>query len=368
MNILLFLIVLVALILVHEFGHFIVAKRSGIRVDEFGIGFPPRLFGKRVGETLYSINALPFGGFVRIYGENPEEVTEAENGRALVHAPKRIQAAVLFAGVFFNILFAWVLFSGTLMAGTPAVISADEPYQEYVSDERVMITAVLPDSPAAHAGILPGDKVLSMTVGEMVSQPTQASDVGDFISLHTQKPVAFEVVRGEEYQTIIATPEKGINKESPESYAVGVGVGLVGTLKLPVYRAIILGAEQTLTRLFDVGKGIGSLLYDALLFRADLSSVAGPVGIVSLVGSASALGLVSLANFVALISLNLAIINMIPFPALDGGRLLFLLIEAIKGSRITPRVSQVANTVGFALLILLMLAVTYGDILRLINS
>ncbi|MCW9054809.1 MAG: site-2 protease family protein [Candidatus Pacebacteria bacterium] len=367
MNVLIFLVVLVALILVHEFGHFIIAKRSGIRVDEFGIGFPPRLFGKKFGETLYSINLLPFGGFVRIYGENPEEVTETENGRALVHAPKYIQAAVLFGGVFFNIIFAWILFSGVFMVGTPTLVTEGDQYQKYISDTRVMVMNTLAGSPADRAGLAVGDEIVSIiAAGERV-EPSYATDVSAFVASHGEEAVEFEVARGGEVYNISTQAEAGIIESDPETYAIGIGIGRVGTLTLPPHRAVIVGAEQTALQLVNVAKGIATLLYDALLFRADLSGIAGPVGIVSLVGSASAHGLIALANFVALISLNLAVINLIPFPALDGGRLLFLAIEAVKGSRITLRVAQTFNLIGFALLILLMLAVTYNDILRLLS-
>lgn len=360
------------LIIVHEFGHFIVAKRSGIRVDEFGIGFPPKIFGKKYGETEYSINALPFGGFVRIFGENPNElsISGPYHARALIHKPKLVQAAVLFAGVFFNMLLAWILFSSTFMVGTPTIVTeGNQRLSEYISDEQLLITQVLPGSPAGQAELVPGDEIISLSPPIYSSvntlQPETPEAVSSFIALYNNEPIGIEFKRGNEINTVTVTPQTGLISESSSVPAIGVGVGSVGTLQLPIHLAIWEGGKQTIEMLYRVTIGISTFLYDALLFKADFSTIAGPVGIVSLVGNASALGLVALANFTALISLNLAVINLIPFPALDGGRLLFLAIESVKGSRIKPQIVNAVNLVGFVLLILLMLAVTYGDILRL---
>lgn len=369
MTILIFLAVLVVLILVHEFGHFIVAKRSGIRVDEFGIGFPPKLFGKKFGETEYTINALPFGGFVRIFGENPEEVSipGTHHPRALINKPKYVQAAVLFAGVFFNIIFAWILFSIVLSVGTPAFSGGSEELSQYISNEQVLITQVLDNSPAGDAGLVEGDEIVSLSTDRSTIRPNIPEDISTFISAEKGSQIFLNYRRDGVENAVVVIPQTGLLSESLDSPAIGIGTGVVGTLKLPIHLAVLEGGKQTLKMLYRVTIGIGTFFYDALLFKADLSTVAGPVGIVSLVGSASALGIIALMNFTALISLNLAVINLIPFPALDGGRLLFLLIEAIKGSPIRPKVANLFNIVGFAFLILLMVVVTYGDIVRLMK-
>ncbi|MFC1730657.1 RIP metalloprotease [candidate division KSB1 bacterium] len=370
MTILIFFGVLLVLIIVHEFGHFIVAKRSGIRVDEFGIGFPPKLFSKKYGETEYSINALPFGGFVRIFGENPDEmsISGPYHARALINKPKLIQAAVLFAGVFFNILLAWILFSSTLMMGTPAVGGVEDGrLSQYLSDQQLLVTQVLTGAPAEEASILPGDEIISLHSGTAQIKAETPEIASSFIRDHGGESIGIELRRDGKVETVTVTPKKGLIDSSPDTPAIGVGMGLVGTLKLPVHLALWEGGKQTVEMLYRVAVGIGIFLYDALLFKADLSTVAGPVGIVGLVGNASALGLIALMNFTAVISLNLAVINMIPFPALDGGRLFFLAIEAIKGSPIKPQVANIFNMIGFAFLILLMLIVTYGDISRLVG-
>ncbi len=374
MSILIFLGVLIVLIIVHEFGHFIVAKKSGVRVDEFGVGFPPKLFGKKYGETEYTINAIPFGGFVKIFGENPDEesISGEDSSRALIHKPKYIQAAVLFAGVFFNVLFAWLLFSITLMTGMPTIIGAqNEDVSKYVSNERLLIIQVLPNSPAEEVELMRGDEIIYLSppiYSSAVSvYPKSQEEVSSFIGMYSEGEITINILRNGEEKAISVTSKKGLISEDLDISAIGIGMGVVGDLRLPIHIAILEAGKNTIDMLYRITVGIGIFLYDAILFKADLSSVAGPIGIVGLVGDASALGFVILLNFTALISLNLAVINLIPFPALDGGRLLFLAIEAVKGSPIKPKIANAFNFIGFALLILLMLIVTYGDILRIVK-
>jgi len=362
MSILIFLLVLFALILVHEWGHFIVAKKMGMRVDEFGIGFPPKLFGIQKGETEYSINALPIGGFVRIYGEDEVDVEEsADADRAFARKGKWAQTAVLIAGVFMNVVFAWLLFAIAFSVGTQQLVSESE-----ASDSaKLLITEVVPDSPAADAGLTRNALVTEMsTNGESVGELTPSSIVS-FIEAHQDDELSVTYsIAGQEKTTTLEAKE-GVIPEEPEREVIGVGFGLIDVVSKPIHLAIYEGLVSTLTGLRDITVGISALLADAVMFEADLSNVAGPVGIVDLVGEASALGVTTLLMFTAFISLNLAVINLLPFPALDGGRLLFVIIEAIKGSPIKPQLAHALNAAGFVLLILLMIAITYNDIMRL---
>jgi regulator of sigma E protease len=370
MSIIIFIIVLVVLILVHEVGHFFSAKRAGIRIDEFGIGFPPRLFGKKIGETIYSVNAIPFGGFVQIFGEDPrkeEAITGPDSSRSFVNKPKIIQSLVLFAGVGFNIILAWILFSVSFTAGMPT--AADNPLVNKqagtFSGASLTIVAVLPDSPAEDAGFKSGDELIGVSAnGERVSDLTSKS-VSDFIAAHGDGEINIEYKRGDELQSLSVLPSSNIITAEPERNAIGISMGIVGTLKLPVYLAVWEAGKLTTNLLAAIAVAIIGLIASALTLSADLSQIAGPVGIVSFVGDAAALGFVALLNFTAIISLNLAIINLLPFPALDGGRILFVAIEAVKGSPIRPKIASILNTLGFAILILAMLAVTYNDILKL---
>ena len=367
MPVILFLIILVALILVHEFGHFIVAKLSKIRVDEFGIGFPPKLFGIKKGETEYTVNTLPFGGFVKIFGEDAHEeaLSGPDSERSFVHKPAYIQAFVLVAGVGFNVLFAWFLLSLGFMMGIPSSLAPDNV--SYASDARVMITNVLPDSPAAQAGLLAGDIVLAISSLEESGQTESPEVISSFIAdrgAH-KEPITLEVKREEVIASFTLEPRPGIIAAEKERPAIGISMDLVGTVVLPFPKAIYEGGLLTARLTGETAVGIVDFLKDAVMLAANFSQITGPVGIVGLVGEASALGFVHLIIFMAFISINLAIINLLPFPALDGGRLLFVIIETLKGSPIRPKVVQVLNTVGFVLLILLMVAVTYQDIARL---
>ncbi|HEY4506288.1 MAG TPA: M50 family metallopeptidase [Candidatus Paceibacterota bacterium] len=367
MGVIVLIIVLAVLILSHEFGHFIVAKKSGIRVDEFGIGFPPRIWGKKIGETIYSINWLPFGGFVRIFGENNEEVaTDEERKRSFVSKPKLIQAAVIAAGIIFNLILAWILFSFVLTLGMPAS-SSFVPVEKLHSLE-LMVAGVTPNSPAEKAGLLRGDRIAYLETGETkVHEPTPEA-LKDFISAHSNEEITFGYKRdNNEVAEARARPEIGI---SPDGPAVGISMDLIGIYQTNILRAPLEGLILTSRLTVETIKGYASIIIE--LFKGEgrevLKAVSGPVGIWQLVKDAIAEGgMVSLLVLTAFISLSLAVINLIPFPALDGGRLLFLLIEAIKRSPIKPKVTLITNSIGFILLIILLLVVTASDILKLIS-
>jgi regulator of sigma E protease len=369
MSIIIFIIVLVALILVHEFGHFIVAKKSGIRVDEFGFGFPPRAwrFWKK-GETEYTLNWIPFGGFVKIFGENPDEesLRGPDSDRSFVNKSKWTQAAVLIAGVFFNIIFAWFLFFIVFVIGSPATISEDEI--ENARDIRLLIAEVVPNSPASLAGLEAGDEILGITSGNTALERLIPSEVSSFIEKHGERELTMSLKRGVDNIELTSTPQAGVIVEEPERAVLGISMGLVGLVSYPLPTALWKSIIFTIEITGLIAVSLFSFFASAFTLTADLSQVAGPVGIVGLVGEASTLGFVFLLNFTAFISINLAIINLLPFPALDGGRLFFLLIETIKGSPIQPRVANTANTIGFTLLILLMLLITYSDIARIVSG
>lgn len=366
MTILLFFVILVALVLVHEFGHFIVAKRAGIRVDEFGVGFPPRLFGVRRGETLYSFNALPFGGFVRIFGENPDEesLRGPDASRSFVRKSKFTQALVLVAGVAMNLLFAWGLFSAGFLAGMPTAVTPED--RESVENPKVLITRVLPHSAAEAAGFETGDEIRRLTATGDEIEIESPVEVSEFVDRHPSESLSLTVLRDGREIELSAMPAT-IEGVEEDRAILGIITELVGIQKLPLHLALTEGAKLTGVSVWAVITGVWDLIAGAATLSADLSQITGPVGIVSLVGDASSLGLIYLLTFTAFVSINLAIINLLPFPALDGGRLLFVGIEAIKGTPIRPAIANLANTIGFALLILLMLLVTYNDIVRLIG-
>jgi len=363
MSILIFIIILAILILAHEFGHFIVAKKSGIRVDEFGLGFPPKLYGKKFGETEYTINAIPFGGFVKIYGENPTDVAPGGNDdRSLIKKPRYIQALVIAAGVLFNILLAWILISWGFMIGLPTSEEA-LPRGGTLHNPQVTVTQVFEESPAEKGGLRVGDRIAVLGSGAEAIPPRTIGDVQNFIAVSSGKEIDLQIVRGSEEHVISVIPENGV---VPERAAIGVSLDVIGKATLPLHRALAQGAILTgqLTQATTVA--ILGFIKTLFIGQGSFDDVLGPVGIVKtgIVANAIDFGFVYILTLTALISINLAIINMIPFPALDGGRLLFLLIEAIKRSPINPKVATAANGVGFVLLMLLMVLITYHDIVR----
>lgn len=364
MSIVLFVVILALLIFVHELGHFLVAKRAGIRVDEFGIGFPPRLWSKKVGETVYSINAFPVGGFVKIFGENPDEesIRGKDSARSFVHKPKWQQAAVVSAGVVFNILFAWILLSVGFMAGVP--YSADGSYYgSRVKDAELTIISVAEHSPASSAGLKSGDHILSLASGKEVLDTLDMQSVQNFIGAHKEIVLAYQ--RGEERHTTMVRPEGGLVEGRS---AIGISMDMAGTLTLPIHEAIVMGFTTTFSLTGQTIVGLFDFFSQMIFGNADFSSVSGPVGIVRIVSDASVLGLVHLISLTALISINLAVINLFPFPALDGGRLFFIIIETIKGSPIKPVVTNAVNGIGFVILILLMVLITYSDIVKIVTG
>ena len=368
MSILLFFIILIVLIVVHEFGHFIVAKKMGIRVDEFGIGFPPRALTLwHRGETRYTLNWLPFGGFVKIFGENPDEASlhGQESARSFAHQSKFVQVLVLVAGVSFNVLLAWFIFFGVFASG--AITPAGGEMRSVLNGAQLAVLQVVPASPAEQSGFMPGDIIVSVASGEESVDVLTPEHATTFISEHKEKVINFHVTRDGEEILLLAEPRKGLIPDDSERFAIGISMGLVGDLSLSPHLAFLEATKLTWKMLSAITLSLASFFASAFTLSADLSQITGPVGIVGLVGDAASLGIVSVLMFSAFISLNLAVINLLPIPALDGGRILFVLIEAIKGSPIKPQIGNALNTFGFAFLILLMFLVTYNDIVRIIG-
>lgn len=374
MTVILFIIILAVLIFIHELGHFSLAKKFGVRVDEFGLGFPPRLIGRRRGETLYSLNWLPFGGFVKIFGENPDEesVSGPDKTRSLIYQPRWVQALVLVAGVTFNLIFAWFLISVGFMSGLPSSVEAMKG-ASFATQPKLVITQVLADSPAATGGLKVGDELVYLKGASGVSSPSANQLTPDlvkrFVAEHADEELTVGYRRGELFgdrvppvRSLKLSPLPGIVKDQA---AIGISMDRIAILQLPPHKAVWAGLKLTGQLTYFTAVGLLDFIASAFKGESSLDNVTGPVGLASLVGDAASLGWIYLLNFTAFISINLAVINLFPFPALDGGRLLFLVIEKLKGSMIKPALANTVNLVGFGLLILLMLVVTYQDIVKL---
>lgn len=356
MSIILFLLVLGVLVLSHEFGHFIAAKKAGIRVDEFAFGFPPKLFGFKRGETTYRINLFPFGGYVKIHGEdvnNEETANQKVDPRSFVSKPIWVRSMVIVAGVVFNIALAWAVTVSGYLIGAP--VSTDSvPAGAQVKNVRVMVVDVQDGTPAKDIGMEPGDEVIGFV---------SVKEVQDFISANKGKEIEVKYKRGGEVFTSRATPvvNPGAGRGS-----LGIAMDEIGIVRLPVHKAVWEGTKATYYKTVIIGEAIFGFFAEIFKGEAGFDQVAGPVGIVGATGNAAKLGLTFVLNLIALLSINLAIINILPLPALDGGRLLFLLIEKIKGSPVSPQFSSMVHGIGLILLLALMAIITYHDIVKLI--
>lgn len=365
MFILIFILILVALIVVHEFGHFIVAKLFGIRVDEFGIFFPPRLLSFTKGETTYSINSLPLGGFVKIFGENYDEGHGAL--RSFVSKPRYVQAAVILAGIAFNLLFAWLILSAGYMAGLPA--SPEQKALGPVTDSHVLVSGTLPNSPAAKAGLMSGDQI------EMVQTATekfdlrplnsgQAANVTKFISAHPDESVVLTVLRNGKEENFLAKAEEGVIGGRK---AIGLQLQDIGILKLSPVLALGQGAMLAYDITANTAAGLLSFFKNIFTATANFNDVAGPIGITVYGAAAIQHGFATAVLLTALISINLALINLLPIPGLDGGRLFIIIIESIIRRPVSPAIVLRFTIAGFALLVTLMVVVSYHDIVKLIG-
>ena len=330
------------LILVHELGHFLLAKRFGLFVGEFGLGLPPRAWGKKIGETMYSVNWLPFGGYVKIAGEDGDD-------EALVGVPKdRIfgsiaiwkRFCILAGGVTMNFLFGWLLLSIVFMIG---------------AEPGVFITQVQESGPAAMAGVQPTDRLLDFE---------RTDDFVSFTKEHAGEAITVRVERAGEELMIQMTP-----RTDPPAGQGPLGVVLgesIGHERQGALGATKAGFMESIAIVKGTFTGIAGLVGNALVGEGSLDNVSGPIGIVKVTVDASEAGFIYVLSLMALISVNLAAFNILPFPALDGGRILFLMIEKVKGSPLPKKFEQYANGIGLLLLLGLIMVVSVKDIVRLL--
>lgn len=367
LTILIFIVLLGLLVFVHELGHFVAARRSGIAVEEFGFGFPPRLIGvvkdaqterykivwgskDHAGpHTIFSFNWLPLGGFVRIKGEDGQN--EDPDSFAEKSAWTRIK--VLGAGVVMNMLFAWFLITTVFTLGLPQPI--DSSQREQYPDAKIQILEVKKGTPAEAMGLQLGDEILSIA-GEKITALEQVSEA---ISAHKGQTLEMRVNRLGDEMTLSGTPRTDYPANEG---SLGISFSETAIVSYPWYQSVSQGAIATYNITLAILGAFGSML--AGLFGAGTGTpvdVTGPVGIVYLTKQMSDLGLAYLLQFAALLSINLAIINILPIPALDGGRILFVLIEKLKGSPISRSTEGMVHQIGFVLLLLLMVVVTVRD-------
>jgi regulator of sigma E protease len=342
-----FLLLLSALVFVHELGHFVLAKRAGVKVEEFGIGFPPRLLSFRRGDTDYSLNAVPLGGFVRMLGEEDPSAP-----RSFASAPRRWRVAILAAGATMNIVVAVFLFAGAYASGTPTVTKSD-----------VIVNQVAQDSPASAAGLQPGDVIVAVN-GKSIDQAGQLTQA---IFPNLGKNMTLSVNRSGKDLTLEVTPR--VNWPSDQG-PIGIGIAerplKTELIRYTPLRALYYGALRTAqVLLFTISVPV---LLARHLITPEMARPMGPVGIYRVTSQAVTetvqTGLwYPILTTAGLISAGLGLANLLPIPGLDGGRLLFVFLEAIRGRRINPGRETMIHFFGLALLLSIVLVVTYFDVL-----
>lgn len=344
--------VLGILIFFHELGHFLVAKKSGIRVERFSLGFPPKLIGKKIGDTEYCVSWIPLGGYVKMAGEDPDEKKIKGEPWEFMSKPVHTRAFVVFAGPAMNFILAILIFWGIIFfAG-----------KQEIHENTNQIGLVAPGGPADKTGIKPGDRIISINGIEV----STFKEMAEIIYRQVEKPVEVKWRReGEEHTATIITFKDRILDEKGEIRYVGkIGIGpSYTTIKVGFFRSLLEGIDTSLFILVETIKFIVGLITGT----ASIKLIGGPVFIAQVAGQTAKTGIVNLLSFTALLSVNLSLINVLPIPVLDGGHLLFLGIEKIKGKPLSIKQRTALQHIGLAFLILLIIFITYNDFVRLIK-
>ncbi len=349
-----FIVILGLLVFVHELGHFLMAKKFGIEVEEFGFGFPPKIFGIKRGETTYTLNWIPLGGFVKIKGELGNDATDE---RSFSAKPAFKRVLVIVAGVIMNFAFAFVLYTIGYMAGLPQALDESQLNNPNVRDVSVVISDVAPGSAADKAGIALGDKIIALDGQKFVD----LDQTEKYLASNNTKPIVFELTRANQTVNLTIQAETLNGSAQP---LIGIGMIKTGIIRYNFFAAIGRGFITTLVVMQNIIFAFAFLIKSLLTTGTVGMDLSGPVGVAVLTGDVVRLGWIYVLNFAAILSVNLGIINVLPFPALDGGRLLFIIIEKIKGSPVNEKIEGLVHTIGFSLLILLLLVVTYQDIVK----
>jgi regulator of sigma E protease len=351
MTIIIFIIVLLVTVIAHEWGHFFVARKSGMTVEEFGFGIPPRLFSWKKGETTYSINALPIGGFVKIAGENGIEGDIALD-KQFETKPWYLKSAVLVAGVVCNILLAIVLFTAAYTIGMPVASDHGTP----------TVVSVVSNAASAHAGLVVGDTINSVMVGTTtLSGGMLTTEALHNAIMKNDGPVTMNYVHvGSEHIITITPTGMGTAR------VIGLAIEPVTQERLSLFAAFKAALHQTVSIGSQIFTTLASLIAGIFHHNSTASSLVGPVGLAQEVGGAASIGFTYLLAFTAAISVNLAVINILPFPALDGGRLVVVLLEAITRRKFSKNTVGIIHGIGFLILLLLMIVLTVGDVRRLL--
>ncbi len=356
-SILLFVVVLSVLVIAHEAGHFFTALKLGMKVEEFGVGFPPRAWSRVKNGIRYSINWIPLGGFVKIKGESGSDRHDPD---AFSSKPAWKRLIVLVAGVVMNVILAVVLLSAGYMAGMPQVIDDVDLSGAAVRDQAVHVVGVADASAADVAGIQAGDELASID-----DQTFASADLARAYIQEHHGSMSVEVKRGEDFFTYSITPSA--LAEADGKVVLGVSLVTSGTVAYPWYRAPIEGVKTTAWFTQEIFVAFYNLIKNLVVHQQVSMDLSGPVGIAVMTGEVAKLGFAYLLQFAAVLSINLAVINILPFPALDGGRVFFVLVEVLRRKPVSAKFETVVHNLGFALLMLLVILITYRDLLKFVR-
>lgn len=355
MFVLVFFLILFVLVLIHEFGHFIAAKKNGVLVEEFGFGFPPRVIGKKIGETLYSLNLLPIGGFVKVFGEEYEELKDQKlnpslKDRTFAYKKPWQKALIILSGVLMNFLLGWVLISYLFTQGVP------------IPTDKVIVEQVQKGSPAALVGIKPLHTITKVTKDGKEYELKTVQDLITLTKKFAGEKVVLTVRDGNMTKNVEVTPRKNPPKGQG---ALGIALTSFTEKKYSWYQAPFYGLIEAFNITKHIFVELGKVLFQLVTLQKPSVDVSGPVGIAQFTGQAMKLGNNAILELTALLSLNLAVINILPFPALDGGRLVFVIYEWVTRKRVNQKFERNLNFIGIILLLTLAAVVTVNDIIKL---
>jgi regulator of sigma E protease len=344
------IVVLGILVFVHEFGHFILAKLLGVRVEVFSLGFPPKLLSKKVGETDYRLSVIPLGGYVKLLGENPvDEVPPELQHRSFSHHSLWHRSLIVLAGPGFNLLFAILaLFFLFAVSGIPFITTK--------------IGSVKPDSPAAHAGLQKDDQILAVD-NRLVDRWGELSNM---IRDHGERPLVLSVKRGGEELQVKVTPQRMETTNIFGQKMSAILIGVAASEELGIDRVGPIGAfGEAASYTFRIVSLTGLSIYKLIIQEIPVNTLGGPILIAQVAGQQAEQGLSYLLHFMAILSVNLALLNLLPIPILDGGYMVFILWEAVRGKPLAVKHREMAQAMGLMLILALMVLVFYQDIMRI---
>ncbi|MEK7636378.1 MAG: site-2 protease family protein [Patescibacteria group bacterium] len=354
MTILLFIIALSLLILVHEWGHFYAARKFGVRVEEFGFGFPPKIISTVKNGTKFVFNLFPIGGYVKIYGEGGEGTEEKES---FASRPIWQRVVIVSAGVIMNLVLAWVFFSMAHVLGiTSAVDGADS------ANASITVIEVEKGSPAESAGIKFGDSIQKLKIQNTEFTIVKIEELQKIARENAGSEIALILGRNGDTRTVQLMPRKDPPRGSGP---LGIALEYIALKKTPFYLAPWEGLKSTYYATRATIEGLAFTIKNLVFEGRVPKEVSGPVGIFVLARDITELGKSYIFQFIAILSINLAVLNFLPIPALDGGRVLFMIIEKIRRRAISPTRESIIHAVGFVVLILLMILVTVRDVRNL---